>query len=84
MYAILERLADPCSGVAGCLFWSNAWLIGVVDSSSRAVRKLGWRSRQAGNAGSPNWGRVGLCQQRVGVACERYLKEDAVELGYGL
>lgn len=72
-------------GWAGCLFWSNAWLVSVVDgSSSRAVRKLGWRSRQAGDAGSPNWGRVGLCQQRGGVACERYLKEDAVELGNGL
>lgn len=38
----------------------------------------------AGDAGSPNWGRVGLWQQRGGVACERYLKEDAVELGSGL
>lgn len=37
----------PAPGVAGCLLWSNAWLVGVVgSSSSRAVRKLGWRSRQ--------------------------------------
>lgn len=39
---------------------------------------------QAGDAGSPTWGRVGSCQRRGGVACERYLKEDAVELGNGL
>lgn len=41
---------------------------------------------QAGDAdaGSPTWGRAGMCQQRGGVACERYLREDAVELGNGL
>lgn len=38
---------------------------------------------QAGDAGSPARGRAGICQQRGGVACERYLREDAVELGNG-
>lgn len=50
------------------------------EQSSQEARMV----QAAGDAGSPNWGRVGLWQQRGGVACERYLKKDAVELGSGL
>lgn len=72
---------DSSSKVAGWLFWRSACQ--CCRQQERSSQEAGMVI-QAGDAGSPTRGRAGICQQRGGVACERYLREDAVELGNGL